>query len=106
MADEVKVYDQSDIEANRTMCILMAIFPILFFLVFCVDSMKDSPYSKFKANQSLLLVFMSIICGIIPVLGWICYIVEFVFWILNLVATVNNEAKPLPLFGDKLTIIK
>ncbi len=106
MSDEIRQFDQADIEANRTMCILMAVFPVLFFLVFVVDSMKDSAYSKFKANQSLILLFISVICGIIPVLGWVCSIAYFVFWIMNIVATVNNEAKTVPLVGDKIEIIK
>lgn len=106
MSEEIRQFDQADIEANRTMCILMAIFPVLFFLVFVVDSMKNSAYSKFKANQSLILFLMAVICGIIPVLGWLCYIAYLVFWIMNIVATVNNEAKTVPLVGDKINIIK
>ena len=106
MSEEIRQFDQADIEANRTMCILMAIFPVLFFLVFVVDTMKDSAYSKLKANQSLILFLMAVICGIIPVLGWLCYIAYLVFWIMNIVATVNNEAKTVPLVGDKINIIK
>lgn len=106
MSEEIRQFDQADIEANRTMCILMAIFPILFFLVFVVDSMKNSDYSKFKANQSLILFIISVVCGIIPFLGWVCYIAYFVFWIMNIIATVNNEAKTIPLVGDKINIIK
>ena len=39
MSEEIRQFDQADIEANKVLAILMIIFPILFFLVFVVDSM-------------------------------------------------------------------
>ena len=40
MSEEIRQFDQADIEANKVLAILMIIFPILFFLVFVVDSMQ------------------------------------------------------------------
>lgn len=102
------MFDQADIEKNKNIVLLTAILqifiPIIFFLplVCC----KDSEYGKFYANQGLLLLLAEIICGIIPIIGWIAAIAVFVFAIMNAVNASKGLKKGIPLIGDKITIIK
>lgn len=100
------VFDQADIDSNKTMAILMAIFPILFFLPLVdKDKMGQSPMLKFFANQALLIflanlaVFILSVIPYIQILGGIIGLVVFVFWILLLVSACKGEGKPLPLIG-------
>lgn len=65
----------------------------------------DKEGAKFHINQSLVLVIASVICGIIPIVGWIAEIAVLVFTIMGIVSAVNGEEKPLPLIGG-IKIIK
>lgn len=65
----------------------------------------DKEGAKFHINQSLVLVIASVICGIIPIVGWIAEIVVLVFTVMGIISAVNGEEKPLPLIGG-IKIIK
>ncbi len=65
----------------------------------------DKEGAKFHINQSLVLVIASIICGIIPIVGWIAEIAVIVFTVMGIISAVNGEEKPLPLIGG-IKIIK
>lgn len=65
----------------------------------------DKEGAKFHINQGLVLVIASIICGIIPFLGWAAEIFVFVCWIIAFVGAINGEEKEMPLLG-KIKIIK
>lgn len=65
----------------------------------------DKEGAKFHLNQSLVLVLASIVCGIIPFLGWAAEIFVFVCWIIGFVGAVQGEEKEMPLLG-KIKIIK
>ncbi len=100
MSEEIRQFDQADIEANKVLAILMIIFPILFFLVFVVDSMKNSAFAKFYANQALIMLILSIIpIGITQVAVLVCFIIL-------LVGILNGSYMPIPFLGEKINIIK
>ncbi len=65
----------------------------------------DKEGAKFHINQSLVLVIASVICGIIPIVGWIAEIAVLVFTVMGIISAVNGEEKPLPLIGG-IKIIK
>jgi uncharacterized membrane protein len=103
--------------------ILGYIIGILFFIPLVTDSLKNNAYSRFHANQQLVLliaeVALSIILPIlmtilvfIPVIGWIVglllpllWLVLLVFAILGIINAAKGETKPLPLIGG-IKIIK
>ena len=104
----MNTFSQEDINQNKSIVLLTAILqifiPILFFLplVCC----KDSEYGKFYANQGLLLLIATVICGIIPIIGWIAAIAVLVFAIMNAVNASKGLKQGIPLIGDKFTLIK
>lgn len=65
----------------------------------------DKEGAKFHLNQGLVLVIASIVCGIIPFLGWAAEIFVFVCWIIAFVGAVQGQEKEMPLLG-KIKIIK
>lgn len=112
MDNDVIIFDEGDVNANKGMAIVMMIIPILFFLPLVVDSMKQSAYLKFYSNQVLLFIIAYFAIGlvnIIPILGQIVFAVGaialFVFWIIVLVAVCKGEGKKYPIFGN-IEIIK
>lgn len=103
-AEPVMQADTADVEKNKTMAIL-AYF--IFFLPLITDA-KNSPFAKFHANQSLILLLFwvigSFVSGFIPFLGWfiigpILMIVCIVFLIMGLINASNGKMKELPLIG-------
>lgn len=105
---EIPVFDQEDIEKNKTMAGL-AYFIFFLPLIVC----PESKFAKFHANQGLLLLIFgfggSLILGIIPIIGWLILLVyPFVilaFGIIGLINGFGGKAKELPLIG-RFRIIK
>lgn len=98
---EVK-HSGSDVDKNKTMAILSY---FIFFLP--LITAKDSKFAKFHANQSLILLIISIaanvIGSLIPVVGGIIATVVglgvLVLWIMGIINASNGEMKELPVIG-------
>ena len=114
--DNEIVFDSADIERNKTNALLMTIIPVLFFLPFVSNDMKESAYLKFFANQSLVIILamaaLSICSGIlalIPFIGGILSLVLsvlcLVLYIMNIVNAANGKGKTIPVIGG-ISIIK
>lgn len=101
--NEINTFTTEDIEKNKT---IAGLSYIIFFLPLLVC--PDSKFGKFHANQSLLLLIVSIVgnivLGLIPVIGWIILPLFMIFililGIMGLVNGLNGKAKELPLFGN------
>ena len=116
----VNRFDANDVAQNKIMGVL-AYIGILFLVPFLAA--PNSPYSRFHANQGLVLFvaefvygiifgILSFILAIIPIIGWIAIlllalvnIVFLVFMILGIINACSGEIKPLPIIGS-ITIIK
>lgn len=100
--------------------ILGYIVGITFFIPLVIDSLKNNAYSKFHANQQLVLMIAGVALGIVlpiiaavPIIGWIIalvgapvlWIVLLVFAILGIISASKGEMKPLPIIGG-IKIIK
>lgn len=78
---------------------------LLFFLP--LVACPESRYARFHANQSLILLIVSIagniILGMIPIVGWILLpffgIAVLVFAVLGMVNGFGGKARRLPLIG-------
>ena len=103
-----ETFDPADIEKNKTMAGLAY---LLFFLP--LITCPESAYGKFHANQGLVLllfsIIVSVVLGIIPVIGWILLIffpiLVLVLGIMGLMNGLKGRAKPLPIIG-KIRILK
>lgn len=96
--------ESSDVSQNKTMAILSY---ILFFIPL-LTSAKNSKFAIFHANQSLILLIISIaggiISGLVPVVGTLISTVVslgvLVLWVMGIINAANGEMKPLPLIGE------
>jgi uncharacterized membrane protein len=76
---------------------------LVFFLI-----EKDSKFVKFHAMQSIItfggLMIVSIILGIIPIIGWVVSwllnILMIVLWIILMIKAYQGEKFKLPTIGD------
>lgn len=103
--------NSSDASQHKALAILGYIIPILFFIPLVTDA-KNSPFAKFHANQqlNLLIYWVAInVIAIIPILGWLIYMVGiiagFAFLIMGVMNAANERQKELPLIG-KFSLIK
>lgn len=113
--DERETHD--DLVQKKVICALAYLFGILFFLPLIVYPKDD--FAKFHANQSLVVLLVSVIGGavlgvltMIPVVGILFTILSSLFGVVMLVVcilgilnVVREEKKELPVIG-KITIIK
>lgn len=102
------VVDKADAEKNKGMAIL-AYF--IFFIPLLAA--KDSKFAMYHANQGLMLLLtsigVSIVLGIIPILGWFLALfwplVVLVLLVMGVINASKGEMKPLPVIGG-YTILK
>jgi uncharacterized membrane protein len=100
--DSTDIFDQADIEKNKTIAGLAI---IIFFLP--LIACPESKYGRFFANQGLLLFILgvggSILLCLIPFIGWILLpffsIGILVLAILGLINGLSGKAKEIPLIG-------
>ncbi|MCI0354257.1 MAG: hypothetical protein L0099_04330 [Acidobacteria bacterium] len=83
----------------------VTIIPAIIFLV--MEPYNRNKFIRFHAFQCLFMAAAGICIGIIaiiPILGWIVYIVGmlglFVGWILCIVKAYGNEKFKLPIIGE------
>ena len=111
----VPSFDQGDIDRNRSLSILIAVIPVLFFLPLVDENNKNSPFLRFSANQGLLLILTCFasgiggsIVGIIPILGWIMAallgIGTSVLYVIGIINAVQGNGKGYP-FLNEISII-
>jgi len=120
---------QSDTEENKGMAILSY---LIFFIPLLMGKHKTSPFVKYHVNQGTMLALIAIgysiisrilsslikveqIIWYVPVsvtppwlvtVLWVISIPIYVCCIIGIINAVNGEMKPLPVIGDKFTIIK
>lgn len=101
-------FDAEDVEKNKTMAGLAY---ILFFLpLLCCP---DSAYGKFHANQSVVLLLVSlaghVVLSFIPFIGWaliaIFRLFVLVLFILGIINGLSGRGQTLPIIGQ-VNIIK
>ena len=93
---------QKDIDDNKLMTVLIALFPILFFIPL-IDK-KGSRYETYFANQSLLVFIAAVVCAVVPILGWLVEIVVTVMWIMNIIHAVQAVPDVIPIIGKNIII--
>ena len=96
---------------------ILAYFGLLFLVPLLAGKTE---FSKFHANQGIILFILDAILGAvaavlawIPILGWIVAglaglagLVLFVFAIIGIVNAANGEMKPVPVVGTLFNIVK
>jgi fumarate reductase subunit D len=60
---------------------------------------KDDPYVKFHAKQGLVL-FIGMVLGVIPFVGWILWLAAVVLSIVGFINAISGKQAKLPVIGD------
>ncbi len=117
------ISDAADIEQNKIFGIL-AYLPPLLFLVGLIAA-RQSKFAMYHCNQGLVLTLAAIVVSIanmiadailahIPILGWLLMLVLnlaifvgiIVLVVMGILNAANGVCKPLPVIGNRFTLIK
>ena len=98
---------QSSGMSPKTIAIVSYLTLIGWIIAFVMNNNNKSELGSFHIRQSLGLILMMIaasVIGIIPILGWIIYIVGLlaavIFWIMGIIGASNSQMKPVPVVGE------
>jgi uncharacterized membrane protein len=93
---------------DKTVAIVAYITIIGFIAAIIIHSNKKTQLGAFHLRQMLGIILTGVaamVCAIVPILGWIVYIVAvlalLVFWIMGLIAAIQGQTKPVPILGAK-----
>jgi uncharacterized membrane protein len=93
---------------GKNIAIIAYITIIGLIIAFVMNNDKKNEFARFHIKQSLGLALTGLVLGIIgmiPILGWIIYIVGiFVLlymWVIGFMNAINNKEKTVPFLGDK-----
>ena len=96
---------------SKILAIIGYVFPVLFFVPLLTEA-KTNAFSRFHANQQLILLIWYVISNvivIIPILGWIAspimWVIGVVLAIMGIINAMGGTMKPLPIIG-KYELIK
>ncbi len=62
------------------------------------NEQKDE-FASFYIRQMLGLILLSVITSIIPIVGWILWIVVIVFWVMSLIGAAGDKKALTPVVG-------
>jgi len=91
---------------DKTVAIVSYLTLIGFIAAVIIHSNKKTQLGAFHLRQMLgfmLTGFAAFILVVIPIIGWICIPIFWIFmlvcWVIGLVAAINGQMKPMPLIG-------
>jgi uncharacterized membrane protein len=115
--------DAADVEQNKIFGVLSYLPPLLFLVGLLAA--RQSKFAMYHCNQGLVLTLAAFAVSIanmildhilvfIPVLGWLMmaalslgiFIGIIVLVIMGIINAVNGVCKPLPLIGNRFTLVK
>ena len=99
-----------EIEKGKTMAFVAY---LVFFVPLLMDDMKQNKFVMFHTEQSIVLLIVNILVGIVGTItcgiGLVLYIPLLIFYIMGIVNALGGKMTPLPLigaFGEKFNLVK
>jgi uncharacterized membrane protein len=112
----LRVIFMSKSDDSKLFAFLGILLTVIGFVIVYATK-KNDKYAMFYARQGLILFFawiavwiVSMILGMIPVIGWIIIIVLDValvlLWIIGMIYAFSGEEKNIPVIGNYAKMIK
>lgn len=119
----VEIPDPADVEKNKIFGVLCYLPPLLFIV--SLLAARQSKFAMYHCNQGVVLTLtwfacwvalfiVGIVLALIPVIGWIMImLLNFCMWIgvlvlavMGIINAAQGVCKPLPLIGNRFTLVK
>jgi hypothetical protein len=85
---------------GKNVAIIAHITLIGWIIALVMNNGNKSEFGSFYIRQMLGLILFSLV-GIIPIIGWIMWLVVLAAWIMSLVSALGGTMKPTFLFGQQ-----
>ncbi|WP_026754690.1 hypothetical protein [Sediminibacter sp. Hel_I_10] len=85
---------------GKNVAIIAHLTIIGWIIAMVMNSNNKTEFGSFYIRQTLGLILCSLV-AIIPLIGWLLWIVVFVAWIMSLVSSLNGKMKPTFLLGEQ-----
>jgi len=85
---------------GKNVAIIAHITLIGWIIALVMNNGNKSEFGSFYIRQMLGLILFSLV-GIIPIIGWIMWLVVLAAWIMSLVSALGGTMKPTCLFGQQ-----
>ncbi len=99
---------ESSVQIDKNTAMIAYITIIGLIIAFIMNKDNKDEFTSYHIRQSLGLAVAGLALGIIsmiPVLGWIVYIlgifVLLYMWVVGLMNAINGKQKPVPFIGQK-----
>lgn len=106
--ENIEKITTEEVEEGKNMATIAYITLIGLIIAFVQNNEKKNTFAFFHTRQSLGLCVTGLtlgVIGMIPILGWIVYIlgifVLIYMWIMGLMNAINGKEKTIPFLGNK-----
>lgn len=96
------------VEEGKTIAIISYLTLIGLIIAFVMNNDKKNHFAAFHIRQSLGIMLTGMVLGflnVIPILGWIAFLVGWIFvvvmWVTGLLNALNGKAQPVVGLGTK-----
>lgn len=98
----------NEVDQGKACALVIWVIWIVGLIWFLADEkQRNNKFTKYWFKQSLIMLIFGVvisIVAIIPILGWIIYVVGLIFlliaWIIGLVRIVQGKTIPIPIIGQ------
>jgi|SRR5690606_1928955 len=108
MEETTNTTETTTANEGKNIAMISYITIIGLIIAFVMNNDKKNEFARFHIKQSLGLALTGLalgIIGMIPILGWIIYIlgifVLIYMWIIGLMNAINSKRIVVPFLGDK-----
>ena len=85
---------------GKTKAIVAHITLIGWIVAIVLNQNKDrDEFSSFYIRQMLGLILLIVVTSLIPIVGWVLWIVVVVFWVMSLIGAAEGKEKLTPMIG-------
>lgn len=90
-------------DQDKLIAILSYITLIGWIIALVMNTEKKSKLGSFHIRQSLLIMALAVVAGLvtwIPPISVIIWVVTVVLWIMGFVSAIQSTMKPVPVLGE------
>ena len=88
--------DKKDIENNKIIAALGYVWILCLIPLFLK---RNSKFAQFHAKQGVLLLIVEIVAFVIPVIGWLLYMIALAYALIGIKSALEGKYWEMPILG-------
>nr|WP_321221578.1 YtxH domain-containing protein [uncultured Psychroserpens sp.] len=86
---------------GKNVAIIAHITLIGWIIAIIMNSSNKTDFGSFYVRQVLGIMLLGFVCGLIPVINLIAWILPVAMWVMSLIGALSGEKKPVFLLGNQ-----